>query len=178
MRALKQREVSQETLVDELGLKSLPQLVVLELHVASTCDDLQQGLGALPVEGWDLLLYSGQDDVPELRSYGKLVSSDVLKCVANLEISEVLRVFLEYEGVVWDIMARLKSSINLMENVTWHIVEIIVASLVDHPHLGLHKYVIINHWHSSRPHQERLANSGLLGSHHSENLSLHLFHFY
>ena len=90
----------------------------------------------MSVQGGDLRLYSWQDDVPELWGNHELVHCDILKSVANLEICEVLTVLLENESVVWDIVAILESSIDLVEDVSWHVVKVIVASLVHHPHLG------------------------------------------
>ena len=56
------------------------------------------------------------------------MSSDLLKSVANLIVSEILAILLEDEGVVGNVVATLEGSVDLMEGDIVHILNIFVAT--------------------------------------------------
>ena len=131
-------EVSEQTLIDELRLDGLPEHVVLELHLTGSHDDHVKGLRALSVKSWHLLLHSWEDHVPELRGSLDFVEGDLHESVSNLVVGQVLRVSLENVGVRLHLLSMHHSSIDSMEDVVGHVVEVVVSSLVDHP--GLHRH--------------------------------------
>ena len=118
-----------------------------------------------------MFLHSWKNDGPELGSDLQFANGDVLESVANLGVGEILGVILENESIIWDVVGALESTIDLMENVTWHVIKVVVASLVHHSHLGWNNVAVIGLIHS---HCESLLR-GL--HHHAKHLSLNLFHF-
>ena len=57
----------------------------------------------------------------------------------------MLRVLLENEGVIFAIVAALQSGVDLVENMVWHIVEVIVllsSIYVDHSILSIYQILV------------------------------------
>ena len=100
----------------------------MELHIASAGDNLHHTLSAFSVQSWHLFFDSWQDHIPELRFFWELVKGNEFETVANLEVGKMLRVMFENKGDIGDIFAALKGAVDLVENVIWHVMEIIIAS--------------------------------------------------
>lgn len=77
------------------------------------------------------MLHLWKDGVPEELVPNVIIHSNVHEGIANLSITEVLVVLLEDEGIILTIIGALKGSVDLVEYVVMHIVEIIVTSFVD-----------------------------------------------
>ena len=91
-------------------------------------------MSALSVEGGNLFLYSGQDQIPEFGGSFQVIEGDVFESVADLKVGEVLAVLLEDEGIVTEIVATLQCGIGLVEYVVVNVRDVVVASSV---HLSL-----------------------------------------
>ena len=73
------------------------------------------------------------------------MNSDVIERIADLEISQMLRVLLENEGVIFAIVAALQSGVDLVENMVWHIVKVIVllsSIYIDHSILSIYQVLV------------------------------------
>ena len=83
-----------------------------------------------------MLLNSWKNNIPELFSPGHVVNCNILKRISDLEVSQVLGVLVEDKSVVSAVVAGLKGSIDLMEDVIRHIVEVVVTSSMNHSELS------------------------------------------
>ena len=73
------------------------------------------------------------------------MDSDIVEGIADLEIGQMLRVLLENEGVISAVVAALQSGVDLVENMVWHIVEVIVllsSIYVDHSILSIYQILV------------------------------------
>ena len=77
------------------------------------------------------MLHSWKDDVPEEIVPNVIIHCNIHEGIADLGITEVIVVLLEDESIILTIIGALKGSVDLMEYVVVHIIEIIVTSLVD-----------------------------------------------
>ena len=78
-----------------------------------------------------MYLHFWKDDVPEVIVPNVIIHCNIHESIADLGVTEVFVILLEDEGVILAIIGALQSSVDLMENVVVHIIEIIVSSLVD-----------------------------------------------
>ena len=85
-----QREVTVQTLIDELLLHKFPELVVLQVAIAGTLNCAVEGLGRLAVQSGQLLLHHGHNDVPEVGALFKLCLQDEVETKHDLLRGHVL----------------------------------------------------------------------------------------
>lgn len=113
--SLLKSDVAPQTLVDDLVLNDLPELVVLQVHSRTSGHSHLERGRSLSIKTLELLLDHRNDNVPELFSLFELVLSDLVEAVHNLLVSHVLGVLLVDEHNVVGVLRVVKSKVNLVE---------------------------------------------------------------
>ena len=75
-----------------------------------------------------MFLDTRKNGLPEFRGLIKLVQSNIIECIADLGISQMLRVLIEYISVIVTVVTHLESSVDLVEDVVRHVIEVVIAS--------------------------------------------------
>ena len=88
-------------------------------------------LNTVAIQGGQLALNCGQDEVPEIIVALELVLSNHPESVGDLEIGHLLAVLLEHEHEGIGGLGTAQGEVNLMEDETPVVIEVVVPSSMD-----------------------------------------------
>ena len=126
-----------KTFIDKFLFNELPEFVVLQCHGRSSLDEVVKRLGTVAIQGGQLLLDHGKNDLPEALVSFQLILSNHPEAVCNLEVSHLLAVPLVYINKVVSVLASTECKVDLVEDEAVVVVEVVVASGMHHTSLHL-----------------------------------------
>ena len=132
-------KVSVKALIDELLFYKFPKFVILERHHGGSLDKVIQGFRAVAVQGRQLLLHGGQEQVPKVVVSLKLVLSNHPEGVGDLEIGHMLPVLLEDEGEGVGGLGAREGEVDLVEDEAPVVIEVVIATSMYHADGRLNK---------------------------------------
>ena len=120
-------------------------------------------LGTVTIQGRKLLLDHRKNDLPEAFVSFQLILSNHPEPVSNLEVGHLLAVPLEYINKVVSVLASSESKVDLVEDKAMVVVEVVVASGMDHTclhldHLSCCKTLACNSASAQTSEQESTLN--------------------